>query len=522
MIQNNAKLTSFWGDQSSGGYNGDSGAGVLARFLIKSRDGGSDIDGKRVRVQARHWGDTYDFFNVTLGDGEQVAAISTVSDSQNDTLQATATAYTHVTNTEGFQTIDLNNGNGAQEYYSQWTYGADTSGDGLKGLYEFTKDLVGTGAAKTIHGINGELFLGVTHSWAYDNEASGPFVEDEVLSWGSGATAGTALLLALDDDGTTGNMYVQLLTGVFPADNETITGGTSSATCLVNGTPTARTTPKFFLGNYTGSLQGSYGVGVDAGDLTSSDSLIDLTGTTQTPPNNVTVQVTGLVSSEDTVLIGRDRQDHYEFAYDNESGGPFTLGEGLTWSGATGTLIKLIDGGTTGTMEIRVLTGSAPTNDTAITGGTSSATCDVNGTVTAVARLEKDTYTLTAGNNSGNGTVVVNETIASDEPASGYIRVYNAGTTAYDRYAYTSYSGSTFTLSGTLSASYTASDPLFVPFIDETVSASSVSNTLVYSTNIAIVGTVRDGGVTPIKPFPITGTVTSSGFSVSAVRQADI
>ena len=304
IIQNNAKLTAFWGDQSSGGLNGDSTAGILMRCLIKSRTGGADIDGKRIRVQARHWGDSYDFFNVTLGQGEAVAAISTTPDSQNDTTQGTVTAYTHVTNTEGYQTIDLNNGNGAQPYYSQWTYGADTSGDGLKGVWEYTKDLTSTGTAKTIHGINGELFLGITHSFAYDNEASGPFSEDETLSWGSGATAGTGLLLGLDDDGATGNMYMQLLTGVAPSNDVEITGGTSTATCDVNGSVTARTVPKHFLGSYTGTLIGAYGVGVDSGDLTSSDTVTDLTGTEQTPPNNVTFSVTSLVSGEDYVLVG--------------------------------------------------------------------------------------------------------------------------------------------------------------------------------------------------------------------------
>ena len=70
-------------------------------------------------------------------------------DAQNDTVQGTVTAYTHVLNsggtanapTGGYQNIDLVNGNGAQPYYSQWTYGADTSGDGLKGIYEYIKDL---------------------------------------------------------------------------------------------------------------------------------------------------------------------------------------------------------------------------------------------------------------------------------------------------------------------------------------------------------------------------------------------
>lgn len=304
IIQNNTVLTAFWGSQASGGLNGDALSGVLMRCLIKSRTGGTDIDGKRIRVQARHWGDTYSFFNVTLGQGESVAAVSTTPDAQNTSVQGTVTAYTHVTNTEGFQTIDLNNGNGARDYYSQWTYGANTSGDKLKGIWEFGKDLVGTGTAKLIHGINGALFLGITHSFAYDTEATGPFVEDETLSWGTGVTAGTGLLLALDDQGVVGNMYIQLLTGVIPSDNVSISGGTSLATCLVNGGVVSKTVPQTFLGSYTGTIIGAYGVGLASSDLTASDSIQDLTSTTQVPPNNVTFSVTSVVSGEDYILVG--------------------------------------------------------------------------------------------------------------------------------------------------------------------------------------------------------------------------
>lgn len=304
VVQNNSVFTAFWGTQATGGLNGDATNNILMRCLIKSRIAGADIDGKRIRVQARHWGDTYDAFNVALGQGEAVAAISTTPDAQNASVQATVTAYTHVTNTEGYQLIDLNNGNGPQEYYSQWTFGADTSADGLKAVWEFGKDLTGTGTIKTIHGLNGELFLGVTHSFAYDGEAAGPMLEDEILSWGTGITAGTGLLLALDDNGTTGNIYIQLLTGVAPTDNLVVTGGTSTASGLVNGAVTSRTVPKVFLGSYTGSIIGAYGIGIDSGDLTASDTVQDLLAVTQTPPNNVSFSVTSLVSGEDRVLVG--------------------------------------------------------------------------------------------------------------------------------------------------------------------------------------------------------------------------
>lgn len=65
----------------------------------------------------------------------------------------------------------------------------------------------------------------------YDTESGGPFVEQELLTFGNGATA---TLRVLVDNGTTGTMYCTLVSGSAPPDNNSITGGTSSATALVN------------------------------------------------------------------------------------------------------------------------------------------------------------------------------------------------------------------------------------------------------------------------------------------------
>lgn len=73
----------------------------------------------------------------------------------------------------------------------------------------------------------------------YDTEASGPFQVNETLTF-SGGTSGT--VSGVTDNGTTGTLYVHQGSGPKPADNATITGGTSGATALVNGTPTTTST----------------------------------------------------------------------------------------------------------------------------------------------------------------------------------------------------------------------------------------------------------------------------------------
>jgi hypothetical protein len=305
VIQDNALYDGaapFWGDQSTGGYNGNAAAGILMRCLIKSRDAGEDIDGKRIRVQSRHWGDTYDFFNVTLGVGESVAAIGTTPDAQNTTARGTIAGYTHIENTEGYQTINLNEGSGATPYYSQWDYTSNDSGTGLKGTWQKIKEMSGNTTGSSLHGINGELFLGITHEYAYDSSTGNAFAQNDIITWGSGATAGSGLLLAEDTAGST--IWMQLLKGVAPTNTLTVTNGAEDGTHDLNGAPTTRTVPKVFLGSYTGTVIGAFGIGFSASNLTAQDSVQNLLGDNITPPNNVTFTVSGLEETEDYVLVG--------------------------------------------------------------------------------------------------------------------------------------------------------------------------------------------------------------------------
>lgn len=85
------------------------------------------------------------------------------------------------------------------------------------------------------------------------------------------------------------------------------------------------------------------------------------------------------------VMTGSDPDGvSYSFDYDNEAGGPFSLGEPLTWSGGSGSLAFLDDQGSTGSMVVLLGSGTVPGDGDTITGGTSSATADVDGVVTTV------------------------------------------------------------------------------------------------------------------------------------------
>jgi hypothetical protein len=308
IVQDNALYdgdSPFWGT----GINTDPAANILLRCLVKTRTGGADVDGKRIRVYAREWGETYAEFEVTMGLGNSVAAIFTSQDLNNQTLVGTVETWTTITNVEGYQTIDLLNGDGAQPYYSKWTRDTYTIND----LYERCKYIGRRGTSETIHSMDGELFRGITHQWAYDAEADGPFQEDEHLTWGSGATAGEGVLLALYDAGSTGTMWIQLIKGVSPTDDMMVTGVTSSADCYVNGAVTSRSVSPVFLGQSTGSaIIGAFGIGIDPDDLSKDDKLFDLTNTLRTPPNNVVFYVYGLVAG-DRVLVTNNDSNNIDF-----------------------------------------------------------------------------------------------------------------------------------------------------------------------------------------------------------------
>ena len=310
IIQNNTLYggaSPFWGTD----LNADSTQNILMRCMIKTRTGSSDVDGKRIRVQAREFGYTYAEFSVTMGLGNSVAAIFTNQDLNNTTADTTVSGWTGITNvTEGYNLIDLNNGAGDKPYYSEW----DRSSYSINQLYERAKYLTRRGEdTLQLYGLDGEMFRGITHEIVVNNP-TGTFNAYEPVSW-AGATPGTGQMLAINSTTAATKMWIQLLTGSTPSNGVTITGGSSSATADVNVTVTSRTVSNCFLGQSTGSaIIGAYGIGIEATDLTSSDKLFDLNNAQQIPPNLVTFTLAGIVSGEDRVLVGpKDTGNAFDF-----------------------------------------------------------------------------------------------------------------------------------------------------------------------------------------------------------------
>lgn len=303
VIQNNTVLSNdFWNNTPSGesfnGINPDAANGLAMQFMVKIRTAGAYIDNASLIFTTREWGKTYSEFRIpATGRGKNSVPLTYADDLNNVTSIGTIAALADITNvTAGYNAIDVNNDTTDEYYYSEWNKGANS----INTFYEYMKWLTRAGYTTTLYGIPGEKFRGITHQITVDTPSATDFSAVEAVSW----SGGTGQMLAINDVNAPTTMWIQLLTGVAPTDNQTITGGTSGATCLVNVTVTERTLSAPFCGASTGSsLVGAYGFALEYADLAVNDKLQALDGTTRQPPNNVTFTVSGVVSGW-RVLVG--------------------------------------------------------------------------------------------------------------------------------------------------------------------------------------------------------------------------
>ena len=444
IIQNHTTLTSHWGN----GKN-QTDSNTLLRVMVKGRNAGVDIDNLLVHVKADTWLETFAVWGTTLALGEAVASITTEDDPQNTTLLATVQAY-GITKSEGYNLLDLD-GNGNKPYLGNWSYAPQTS---KKHLYEYVKAILADTSVDTLYGVNGALWTGRLYDCVISS-GSGTHVQNETLSWGTGATAGTGNLVGVDTlTGTaTARLILHLNTGVFPAAGLTITGA-GLATAVVSGTPALLSTSPNHLAQFTGAWIGAYGIGFNSNEVGSVDSFKDLDGNTVTPPNNVTIQ--GTIEA-----------------------------------------LNLAD-------DLHIYLAPAP-----------------------AGVIDQTVYTA-VGEIIGAGVIRVNEVIAADTPQTGWFGIKKTGTTTYKFYEYSSWAGSTFTLVGTIAgdAITAADDGYHAIFYDSMTGAGttkSISNSLVYSTDITVKGWVRHGDASGVdKIVPIAGTIGSGGFSFSGTMEAEV
>ena len=517
-----ALITNKW----STAWNPDSIAGNV-RILVKTRENGADIDGRRVRGALLELGDNYFFGGTTLGDATTSLALFSSSDGNDDESGA---SHTTVVLTDGFQTLDYSNGNGATDYGLSIDFGSETSPQ----TYQRTKYIQRRGTAETLFGLNGQLVIGMNRNFlfdaesaalsenqlmawgtnvAYTTEVGGPFTLGEVLDFGTSGAKGRLLLL--DDNGTAGNMIVEITSGT-PSAGETITGASSGATCAVSGTPTveARSGIGWLIAydddGTTGNVYYQALSGLDPVDnqlvyqlITAAFQSVAVDGTvaTRTINNQFVGNYTGTnfqtnfgigVDPSDAILgdLNRNLLDVQQGVPDNQQGvvGNLRAGDRVTvypWDGST------VDSN-----------GDAVPNTTQMTLSTALTVSE---------------------------TSVVVGSIPDNTPASGQLRItLDSGIVSL--ISYTSFTGSTFTIPSTDFSGDNASvsNGVMVAYVDtvETVgtdgSPGSESYTAIKGAGTTqVTVTVRRGDNNPIVPFKANPVFGAAGFNVSAGRISD-
>jgi hypothetical protein len=453
--QNGAVLTDDWWNFGGAGLNADIGQGISHRFMINVRTAGADIDGRRLLGISRQFGKTFAEFPINgTARGNNVFALSNTDDLNNSTVIGTVATWSDIVNvTQGYTQIDVNNDTILENYYSNWDINTPTHS--INDFYERSKYLTRDGSAETLYGISGELFRGITHEIAIDTP-TGTFNAFEAVTWASGS----GQMLAIDSVTAGTKMYIQLLAGVAPIDNQVITGSTSLATAAVNVTVTNRPVSIPFCGASTGSaIIGSYGLGIETNDLTNADKVKDLNNIVITPPNNVNNSVGGLVIGEDTILVA----PWDGISFDNE-GFPAIQRTQLSLNG-----LLNVDNITS------LVVVEAIPSDTPAAG---------------YVKVEDNAgFTRRLHYASWSGSTFVIDTVDGQED---FVAVNAASL-----------------------------NNVWIAYLDKIATSVTESYTAVYNTDRNLVVLVRDGGVTPIKQFISAWAFGSSNSTITAIRTTD-
>ncbi len=514
--------------------NTDSAQGISHRFMLETRVTGIDTDRRRLIGQSRRYGNTFSEFKINgTSQGNNVLALTDTGDLNNTTAWATIDALADIANTEGLRDIDISGDSVTEEYYSEWDRGANT----INTFVEYLKLQSADATVDTLNGLNGELFRGLTHSFAHDNETGaapttnseyafgadlaydtetgGPFTLGEVILGPAYAWGGT--VLAVDDNGAAGNLVVDLEFGTL-TDSDTFTGQTSGATGDIADVtpPTAPTANAGVLRIMAYDDQGTDGF--TYGQMMKGITPVD----------------------DDRLFFGGATADIARFIdVDTNAGAdpieerpvstPFVgVSTGSALIGAYGLGLEAADTAAADTyFDLQNNAITPPNTVTFTTSGFISGDYVLN----TEDNAGDINFTQMASNLTLTGaavTAVSVVAIPSDTPlvagTIGGIRV-ERDDGLFSLHRYTSFSTSTndFTIPSFdfSTNNSTSGNDVFVSYLDLTTSSTSEAFSYVYDSDRTHFVRVRDGGATPIKNAEATGTMTTTGGTASVNRIDD-
>ncbi|RMH21493.1 MAG: hypothetical protein D6698_02700 [Gammaproteobacteria bacterium] len=560
VFQNSAAIDEWWG-------LGDSEAHI--DVLIKVKEADTLIDSGHVTVYARRFGDLYDHFTIDLSTGGRNAVpLATGTDLNNNESGEITIAYSgspaftvgnfvRDTTTGAHGEILADNGstvtvgNVKAGSTSPYTFvNTNSINETIDGTAAGDTGQTGTNivVSNVVRDYNDIGIYFVNASFNFDAGTAAPTLYERIYQGAGGGTDPSGYVLDYSTTSGTwgggdaaGTITIGNWNSITFADNVAITGtGTFAATA---NNPTGETYVSSINKAFEQGTAYPYNVIVECANRTMAEvyewfkyvTREDANTSQPASFNHITMYPVNDISNP-TAIVEEDGEEYISASttYTPVKASPFGTLAGGTLFGATGVWVEgmaesdrqnfqLIDaGGSTRTPPnfIVITVNSVVAGDKISVFRTSSG-----------ATINKSQFTSGAGNTLGGNTFTVSSSIPSDTPNSGYIRVVDVDDTSINResrYAYSSWTSNTFTLSGTetLDRNYTSgTDTAYVPYFDEVAGGTSVSVTVIYNADQTVLTRVRlyDGG-TPsnsILPFQITGTVTSSGYSVAAIRTAD-
>lgn len=459
--------------------------------------------------------DLTDFQNGEVITGEDSTETATSSGAPSTTGPAANTA----TLAFGAVSYDLNNGNGSRPY----SITIDCNTETLADVYEWLKYITRRGSTTQI-GVSGsqedgEQYVGSEVRLKTGTPAPGAFTEGATLT---DQTSGATGIIVAYHSSPEDLVILSNVRGTFGATN-TVSDGTNSASIDAGGVETIAPVKQSPLGTFAGgTFFGAPGVRVidlDSGDI-KAYQLIDDLGVTQQPPNEIAVAISGLTAGDRGGIFRRDgstgpiEKDRYLGTAQAAEATTVVVGTAISSDEPAAGFVKIVDKSDAEEPE-------ALLRYTSWTTSTFTLAADA-GAGTATAGSSGDALEDTGADFGGTDDVKVGDTIVNTTTNAWGFVVSIDGTNDL-----TTVSAPGQTLTWTSGDGYkinvlpfatTTSDWVYVPFVAEVATASSVSNTYIYSADVYGRFVFRLKGY---KPFVSDQLIGSSGLTVAAVRTED-
>ena len=292
-------------------------------------------------------------------------------------------------------------------------------------------------------------------------------------------------------------------------------------TATINGAPRAiATVAAAPFGTFAGGkFFGAPGVALVITNLASTEQqayqLIDDNGTTQTPPNTVSMTVTNLISGDSVAVFRRTgavvTKTQFSLAAANNKGN----------TAVVVTITVPSDNPTTDNSKIRIISASGQEHRYRYD-SYATATLTLSPASTGTATGGSTTTIINAGATFQTDEVEVGDLVrnTTDDLYSTVVSV-DSQTQLTVTSNGTTWNAKTYSLN-TLVESYVSGLSAYVPLIELVADAASESASLVQSSNIDVKIVVRrSSAATEILPFTQDTTLVSTGLSVSAIRSED-